>query len=362
MKIPQLFPLAILGAIAMCSHADAASRPPAVSEAGLANRNDILLFSDFEKDDWWRDWGSRGNPKNCELVEGEGVFGGRGKSLRVTVKSGDHYGTSVSYKFKRQVGAEPDEICFRYYMKLDEDWKHATFGGKMPGFGGTYGRAGWGGRPVNGSNGWSARGLFTHPKGQGSSAIGYYCYHADMRGRYGGEWRFKPKLTHGRWHCIEMYVKLNSLPAGGGRGANDGILRGWIDGQSAYEKTDIRFRDVGTLKIETVWLDVYHGGPAVPPRDIHVWFDNMVIARGPIGVMRLERPKAKPTRAKVVLPKISAEDAAASRNERAAGKLFQMARQAERMGQRSVAQGLYKQVVEKYPGTEVAKKAKEKIK
>ena len=39
-----------------------------------------------------------------------------------------------------------------------------------------------------------------------------------------------------------------------------------------------------------------------------------------------------------------------------------MARRAHRMGQRAVAQSLYRQIVEKYPETEVAKRAKAKLK
>ena len=54
-------------------------------------------------------------------------------------------------------------------------------------------------------------------------------------------------------------------------------------GQPAFEKTDIRFRDVPTLKIEQVWFNIYHGGSWVPKDDIHVYFDNVVIARRPIG-------------------------------------------------------------------------------
>ena len=65
---------------------------------------------------------------------------------------------------------------------------------------------------------------------------------------------------------------------------SDGILRGWIDGQVAFEKNDIRFRDVDSLKIEEVWVNVYHGGErTVPNEDIHLYLDNLVIARQPIG-------------------------------------------------------------------------------
>jgi hypothetical protein len=50
-----------------------------------------------------------------------------------------------------------------------------------------------------------------------------------------------------------------------------------------------------------------------------------------------------------------------ARNERAAAEILAMARSAERMGQRDVARSLYRRIVEKFPGTETAGKAKEKI-
>jgi len=32
-------------------------------------------------------------------------------------------------------------------------------------------------------------------------------------------------------------------------------------------------------------MNVYHGGTDVPPADIHLYIDNVVIARSPIGPM-----------------------------------------------------------------------------
>jgi YVTN family beta-propeller protein len=254
------------------------------SERGLAGRDDVLLICDFESDQqWWRAWGARREPVNTKLVQGEQALGGVGRSLQVTVPRGEHTGTSFAFKFRERRGSEPEEIYFRYYLKFDADWKHATSGGKLPGISGTYGRAGWGGRPVNGRDGWSARGLYETRSGGDSTAIGFYCYHADMRGRYGDNWRFEPRLAHGRWYCIEQYCRLNTPGRDGGRGQNDGILRGWIDGKLAFEKTDIRFRDAEALKIEEVWCNVYHGGATpVPEEDIHLYLDNLVIARQPI--------------------------------------------------------------------------------
>jgi hypothetical protein len=42
-------------------------------------------------------------------------------------------------------------------------------------------------------------------------------------------------------------------------------------------------RDVDALKIEGVWLDIYHGGTEVSPHDQHMYIDNVVIARRYIG-------------------------------------------------------------------------------
>ena len=107
-------------------------------------------------------------------------------SLRVHVEQGGHYGISLAFPFKKRLGYEPEEVYFRYYLRFADDWTPRR-GGKLPGFGGTYGRAGWGGRPVDGTDGWSARGLFEGQK-DGRTPIGFYCYHMDMKGIYGSNW------------------------------------------------------------------------------------------------------------------------------------------------------------------------------
>ena len=61
-------------------------------------------------------------------------------------------------------------------------------------------------------------------------------------------------------------------------GDNNGILRGWVDGQLAFEKTDIRMRDVESLEIEAVWLNVYLGGTWKAKSDRHLYIDEVVIA------------------------------------------------------------------------------------
>ena len=53
---------------------------------------------------------------------------------------------------------EPEEIYFRYYLRLGNDWNPTTDGGKLPGISATYSRVGWGGRKADGMTGWSMRG------------------------------------------------------------------------------------------------------------------------------------------------------------------------------------------------------------
>ncbi|MBC8373971.1 MAG: hypothetical protein H8E53_10285 [Planctomycetes bacterium] len=186
------------------------------------------------------------------------------------------------YRFKDNIGAEPEEIYFRYYLRFADDWDPQG-GGKLPGISGTYNRAGWGGRPSNGRNGWSARGLFKKQT-DGKTPVGYYCYHADMPGRYGSGWTWEEQkrgyLQNNRWYCIEQYAKMNQP------GTNDGILRAWVDGRLAFEKTDIRMREVDTLKIEAVWLNVYLGGTWSAKSDHHLYIDNVAISNNYIGPMK----------------------------------------------------------------------------
>ena len=242
-----------------------------------------MFRAGFDSQKWFEGWGLRGPTRNTAIVKSDAVrkfVAHRGSALRVRIAKGSNYGTSLEYRFKKQHGEEPEEIYFRYYLRLADDWDPKT-GGKFPGFGGTYGRAGWGGRPVNGKDGWSARGLFK-AREDGKTPVGFYCYHADMRGKYGSNWIWEMEkrgyLENNRWYCIEQYAKMNTP------GKNDGILRAWVDGKPAFEKTDVRMRDTAKLKIEFIWFNLYHGGSKAAAKDHHLYIDDVVISRKPIGV------------------------------------------------------------------------------
>jgi hypothetical protein len=238
--------------------------------------SEVIFHCDFETPTWWREWGLREAPRRVDAVDEDSQRKFQphaGKALRVRVEQGGHYGVSLQYRFAKRQGSEPEEIYLRYYLRLADDW-NPNRGGKLPGISGTYGRAGWGGRKVDGTDGWSARGLFL---GQvdGHTPIGFYCYHADMRGKYGDNWVWDgggfPGLANNRWYCIEQFVKMNTP------GKNDGVLRGWVDDRLVFEKSDVRMRDVDRLKVETVWINVYHGGTWKARNDQHLFIDDVTI-------------------------------------------------------------------------------------
>ena len=167
-----------------------------------------------------------------------------GYALRVEIPAGTNTGMSVGYEFADKLGYEPEQIYFRYYIRIADDWRTLD-GGKFPGIAGTYGVAGWGGRRSDGYNGWSARGLFKEVPPSGNPLgemvpVGSYVYHADMPTNYGDNhlWQrdYRGYLERNRWYCIEQYLQLNTP------GLHDGIMRVWIDGRLAWEKTDWRWR------------------------------------------------------------------------------------------------------------------------
>lgn len=260
------------------------------NDNGIADDPAVLFFDDFDGQTLADRWTFVAGQFDTVARDDERKFQPlQGKAVRVKMAEGTNTAMNVGYKFRNESGGEPEEIYFRYYLRLAADWNQTSQGGKMPGVSGTYGRAGWGGRKSDGRNGWSARGAFgqTIPAGNplaGRHPIGTYCYHADMTGQYGNVWLwqtgYRGYLQSNRWYAIEQHVKLNTP------GKPDGVLRAWIDGRPAFEKTDIRYRHVDSLKIEQIWMNVYHGGKLPSPRDQHLFIDNVVIAKQYIGPMK----------------------------------------------------------------------------
>ena len=179
----------------------------------------------------------------------------------------------------------------------------------------------------------------------------------------GGEWwlattdrKRSPKSPPGRWFCVEYMGRMNTP------GKADGEIKGWIDGKLYYHIKNTMIRD-GSAKDATWrrwWVGPYfHGGTN---KEQWSYLDGLVIAKRYVGPMVKENsPAPKKPAAETKAPErpVRADGLAAA--EKRAGRLFQMARQAERMGQRDVARKLYAQIIEKHPATEVAARARSKL-
>ena len=204
------------------------------ADKGIRSDADVIFFTDFESEKWADEWTGAAHLKVIDTVDADPqrkFESLQEKALRVKIAKGSTGALSTTYKFKSETGEEPEEIFFRYYLRLANDWHQTVQGGKLPGISGTYGVAGWGGRKSDGTDGWSARGAFqlTIPDGNplaGLTPIGTYCYHADMKGQYGDIWPwlngYRGFLANNRWYSIEQYLRLNTP------GEKDGILKAWV--------------------------------------------------------------------------------------------------------------------------------------
>lgn len=256
-------------------------------DKGIESSSDVVFATGFDELLNWRSRWAKDSTGEFQVVGDD--WANRfeplvGKALRVNVKKGSNYGADLRLYLKDH-GGEVDELFFRYYLRFGDDWDPTVDGGKLPGLAGTYGKAGWGGRRSDGTNGWALRGGFLrafpsdHPM-YGFTQMVTYAYHADMKSEYGEHWTWPGAiLQRNRWYCIEQQVRMNRP------GAADGELRVWVDGRLVMERNNVRLRTVDRLHIENVWLDVYHGGLAPSPYDQHLYIDNVVVARRYVGPM-----------------------------------------------------------------------------
>ncbi len=261
------------------------------NDIGIERDPAVLFATGFESPSWRSAWSYVGEVSHVSRVDRDPADRFEpliGHALRVEVAKGDNFGLDMGFDFKTKLGHEPEEAYFRYYLRFGDDWDPTVDGGKLPGLSGTYGKAGWVGRKADPSVGWSMRGQFNRAPSfanplHGHTTIGTYAYHAAMEDNFGDHWYWMKDglgvLERNRWYCVEQYFKVNTP------GKADGSLRGWIDGALAFEKNDVYVRDLPSVRIERVWMNVYHGGTAVADRDMHLYIDNVVVAKKPIGCL-----------------------------------------------------------------------------
>lgn len=280
-----------------------------------------------------------------ENISSESLNCVSGDCIRIHIPHEECCGISVSWPLD-EAGIEPTNVYLRYYLKLASNFDPALCrggsssgdGGKFPGLADPRSfpeeQCGNGGNPSDGLNCWTARSLFKscafacESVPNASTRFGTYAYHARQDGFWGDHavWDAdvnrqtgptcnvshsqsencpvdqiiscssgpdvvgtcgiggSGNLINNRWYAVELQVGMNDP------GQPNGILRGWIDGNMAYEKTNMIWRLEGhdNLHVRTVWLNVHFGGELVGPCDpsgTDVYMDQMVVATTPIGVI-----------------------------------------------------------------------------
>ena len=342
-----IFSITLLGSV---RSAAAAPLGDCASETGFAGRTDVVFCEPWESSEWYLNgYVPSGSPKSRAKVnlthlpyasiESRGCVAG--KCLKVEMKQLVTGALTIHWPL-RNAGLEPEQLYMRYYLKLGPSWNndgcrsdngkllYVDSGGKFPGLADIRedndpgGQCGFGGERGDGIRCWSHRMGFTKCTYGGSStrmcetvagAItrlhGYIYFYGQERATgtrglwdndpwgqstgQGGSCRTEPTnlfcavatnlgfLVRERWYSIEHFIKMNTP------GKPDGVIRGWVDGKLAFEKTNMIWRLPGhqNLHVRTAWLDVYKGGSYGNCTDSDIWLDQMVLATdAPIGPLK----------------------------------------------------------------------------
>jgi len=257
-------------------------------EPGL-NPKDILLFEDFEDDNYQRRWKAHwGKAPGAGIVEtpSQYVFAGN-RSAYVENKKGSHDALGGG----QYVPEIPiDEVAyFRLYLRLQDGFSTGTTNQvKLISLRGgvdiesTYGGAG---TPSTGMDKFSVDLCIDN-----SRSLHFYYYHPDQWGGWGDITYCKlsyfryAKISPGKWYCLELMLR-NNIP-----GQKNGQLSAWLDGKLVGNATKVRFRDTKKVKIRRFAVYSYFGGDnswQTAPQDQRIFIDNLVISRQPVGCLML---------------------------------------------------------------------------
>lgn len=255
-----------------------------------AEESGFLWFSGYEQSPWDAEWGIAWSAlENHEVTSDSVLFGGY--AARVTYPEGivsSEGGAQYRMAFDQLETpvATGEEMYVRYYIRFDDDIDF-VLGGKLPGLIG--GEANTGGDAPDGFDGWSARIMW-----RANGRIVQYVYHPDQEGEYGEDmdWNVGGGSRYfipGQWHCVETYIKMNTVNGEGESAAvHDGIVRSWLDGELALDRTDVRFRYTNDFAIDGFYFSTFFGGSTeewAPVKDEHAMFDNFVIHNERIGCL-----------------------------------------------------------------------------
>lgn len=147
------------------------------------------------------------------------------------------------------------EAKLSYIVRFSEgfDW---VKGGKLPGLCGGPDNVS-GGRPANGTNGFSVR-LMWRANGKGEA----YVYHKNQKSNYGDSFAFPEDFRFSQNASIRVIIRVGMNDPG----LKNGRLDVWIaDNENAVacqilQRSELEWRDVSSFGIDSLLFETFHGG------------------------------------------------------------------------------------------------------
>lgn len=201
------------------------------------------------KQDWpgceWEDGVKEGQLSTAER-EGKKVF-------RVDYKPGEIGPEKCGVGWRFPIGRrESAELTYTVRFSKDFDW---VKGGKLPGFCGGPSNVS-GGRPADGTNGFSAR-LMWRKDGRGEA----YVYHKNQKSNYGDSFSFPSDFRFPTDTPIRVRLRVTMNEPG----HKNGKLYVWITIANQAEQlmvglADFEWRTADTFGIDALYFETFHGG------------------------------------------------------------------------------------------------------
>lgn len=283
-----------------------AARHP--GDDGIAADPDVIFFDDFEGyrtvGELTTRWNEMFHASNFRLAtEADNRFAGA-KALEISVPAGT---AEVANELRKTISPTQDTLFIRAYTMWHPD--NSVVGSSHNG---VHASANYccAGVPADGRNKFNVSADVFRLDGSvpnpGQTTV--YIYHPEQRSEWGDYWypdgriipfdsirgdfgpdfvqrpNFVPKL--GRWYSWEMMVKANTP------GQRDGRIAIWVDGALVADWQNVRLRDVSTLKMNLVSIDMHANAQRSAP--LRKYYDNVVVARSYIGPVAQQQQAVKP--------------------------------------------------------------------
>jgi hypothetical protein len=241
----------------------------------------------------------------------ESLFGRQGRLfVRYYIRLGTPYNATAANRKNVYNAAGTAPVWTNYSGKFGITPAHCTSYGGVSGSSG--GPAGWQMRLS-----WSDCDAGTQGPDEGGIVPGFhlwdYLYQNPAGYNYGADsagtmevWGMKGgvggMLYAGQWYCIETEIQLNTVSATTPGFQPDGVLRSWVDGRLAFERTGMVFRTLPILNVPYVdgqmrpcrelgvtglWLDWFHGGLTANTIDRTSFYTGLVWSKEYVGPMKV---------------------------------------------------------------------------